>query len=240
MHYWLTSHKDWLVSPSIDLGTSGNFRLEFDIAMTNDNNTTQGTFDADDSLFLFISTDDGQTWNQTDSLMQWYTGKEPSATGDFISIDLSAYSGVVRFGYYAKSSVTGGDVNVYIDNFEIPYCPRPFDVNIDTLIANSALISWNILGAHTFIEYGPPGFTQGTGTTLYSDSSEVLIDGLIPISDYEFYLIDSCGIGELSRWNGPIQFNTLSKLHTNLHRRFYNLSSSMLGKKQRYFVNSKY
>ena len=208
MHYWLTSHKDWLVSPSIDLGTSGNFRLEFDIAMTNDNNTTQGTFDADDSLFLFISTDDGQTWNQTDSLMQWYTGKEPSATGDFISIDLSAYSGVVRFGYYAKSSVTGGDVNVYIDNFEIPYCPRPFDVNIDTLTANSALISWNILGAHTFIEYGPPGFTQGTGTTLYSDSSEVLIDGLIPISDYEFYLIDSCGIGELSRWNGPIQFST--------------------------------
>ncbi|MFD1552032.1 hypothetical protein DNU06_00970 [Putridiphycobacter roseus] len=208
MHYWLTTHNDWLVSPSIDLGTSGNFRLEFDIALTDDNNTNQGSFDVDDSLFLYISTDDGLTWNQTDSLMRWYTGKEPTAAGDFISIDLSAYTGVVRFGYYARSSAPGGDINVYIDNFEIPYCPRPFDVAMETLTANSALISWNTFGTHTFIEYGAPGFTIGTGTTLYSDSSEVLIDGLTPITDYEFYLIDSCGIGTLSRWNGPFEFST--------------------------------
>ena len=208
LEYWLTYHNDWIISPSIDLGTSGNHRLEFDIAMTDDNSTSAANFGSDDTLFLYISTDGGLTWNQNDTLAVWYAGREPSTTGDFISIDLSAYSGEVRFGYYGKSTASGSDFNVYIDNFEIPSCPRPFDVVLDTLTATSTVISWDPMASNTFIEYGLAGFTQGNGTTLYSDSSEILINGLTPIMDYEFYLIDSCGLGDISRWNGPFSFST--------------------------------
>jgi hypothetical protein len=82
-------------------------------------------------------------------------------------------------------------VEVIVD---FPFCHEPDSIMIDAL-CNEAEVSW-VSGADansTSIEYGPAGFTQGTGTLVSGVSSPYLITGLSQATDYDVYIIDSCG-----------------------------------------------
>ena len=53
-----TTRKDWVISPSIDLGAGASqYQLEFDIALTNWNGTNTTTLGSDDTVAIVISTD---------------------------------------------------------------------------------------------------------------------------------------------------------------------------------------
>src|SRR5690606_11966557 len=52
-------------------------------------------------------------------------------------------------------------------------------------------------------EYGPVGFTPGSGTVFYTSSSTDTITGLLTNSSYDFYVEDSCSVGQVSFWSGP-------------------------------------
>ncbi|GAB5416775.1 MAG: hypothetical protein Crog4KO_22640 [Crocinitomicaceae bacterium] len=117
INIWTTNQQEWLVSPSIDL-TGGPFQLEYDVALTTFSGTGATTMDPDDSLAVVISTDNGATWSNTNLLQVYTDGSEPSNVGQREYIDLSAYSGLVRFGFYGKSTQNlAVDNNAYIDNF---------------------------------------------------------------------------------------------------------------------------
>lgn len=128
-----TDQDEWLISPSIDL-TGGPFQLEYDVALTAYASTQATTMDADDSLAVVISTDNGATWSNTNILTVYTAGSEPATTGQHEYIDLSAYSGVVKFGFYAKSSVSGVDNDLFIDNFEVTDLCIPA-TSVDTQVA---------------------------------------------------------------------------------------------------------
>src|SRR5690606_27647675 len=54
-----------------------------------------------------------------------------------------------------------------------------------------------------YVEYGPPGFTPGTGATagggtVVSGASPLLIPGLTPNTEYDFYVRQDCGGGIFS------------------------------------------
>ncbi len=59
------------------------------------------------------------------------------------------------------------------------------------------------------VEYGPQGFTQGTGITLNPTTTQVPMTPLNPGAVYQFYIRTNCGQSGFSNWVGPIAFNSV-------------------------------
>lgn len=115
-----TTRKEWLITPSYDLGTTNDFKLEFDLALTTWNLQTPNMLGSDDKFLVVISTDNGVTWSNANVLRTWDTTTSISSTGEHVIIDLAPYSGIVQFGFYGESTITGnGDNDLFIDNVEI-------------------------------------------------------------------------------------------------------------------------
>jgi hypothetical protein len=81
-------------------------------------------------------------------------------------------------------------VEVIVD---FPFCFDPDSLMVDAA-CEEAEVSW-VSGVWTnssTIEYGPAGFTQGTGTVVTGATSPFMITGLTPLTDYDVYVMDSC------------------------------------------------
>jgi hypothetical protein len=221
MNIYATGRNEWLISPSIDLGTGTTpYQVEFDVAITDYFNSSVpsaagGLMGPDDKLVLVISTDNGVTWSDTNILAQWDTANMPSNTGDYFYYDLTAagYTGKVRFGLYAESSVSNEDNDAFIDNFavvQVPTCPRPLNLTFDSATQTTANISWTNGSADSswIMEYGAPGFTQGSGTIVNSGTNPGVITGLAASTCYDVYLRSICTVGDSSLWIGPRRFCT--------------------------------
>lgn len=116
------NNQRWLVMPIMAI--EDGFIISFDLALTAYSGTlvspqTSGT---DDKFIVLISTDNKAKWT---TLRQWdnadskdvYNNIACSATGEHISIDLSAYSGQNAYiAFYGESTVSNADNNLHIDN----------------------------------------------------------------------------------------------------------------------------
>ncbi len=60
------------------------------------------------------------------------------------------------------------------------------------------------------IEFGPTGFTQGTGTIVNAPSSPFVVTGLLSSTNYDFYVQASCAAdgSDSSDWVGPVNERT--------------------------------
>jgi len=130
-----TTRRDWIITPSIDLGTTPR-QLEFDIAYTVYYGSATATLGVDDTVAVIISIDNGATWSNANILRQWgSTTPISNGAGDHITIDLSAYTGIVKFGFYGSSTVSNVDNDLFIDNVSVVTNPCPVvnlgpDVNL--------------------------------------------------------------------------------------------------------------
>jgi hypothetical protein len=176
VNLYSTTWHEWLVSPIIDLGsTKSGYRLEFDLALTEYADTTTTTLGIDDTLALVISLDGGISWRKSNTLMLWHNGTPISPTGDHISVDLSAYSNAVRLGFYAQSTVSNADNDIFIDNFyvfdptSVPLCTSPVAPVDDATFQEAGLtLSWTPTGNTTgyklyFGTTDPPPFHSNLG-----------------------------------------------------------------------------
>ncbi len=85
----------------------------------------------------------------------------------------------------------------------------PTGLSSANITGTTADISWNTLGGAGYvIEWGPAGFTQGTGATATGVGLTRTITGLTPLTDYDVYLADSCGANDVGVFAGPITFTT--------------------------------
>lgn len=89
-------------------------------------------------------------------------------------------------------------------------CPQPTQLSLVDATQSSATLNWNVVGTETQweIEYGPVGFTPGTGTSVFTTTYPATINGLIQNSFYHAYVRGICSPGDSSLWSGPISFNT--------------------------------
>ncbi len=94
-------------------------------------------------------------------------------------------------------------------------CPRPSGIATSNVQPNSIGFSWSCnCPASTYLEYGPEGFTPGTGSTAGANgtiipnvSSPYNLTGLAANTKYDVYLRSSCG--------GAFSSNTsVLKIHT--------------------------
>lgn len=75
--------------------------------------------------------------------------------------------------------------------------------------ATDAVLNWTTGGSSIWnIEWGPAGFTQGSGTTVTVTSNPYTLTGLMTSTSYEYYVQDSCTNLGTSNWVGPFQFTT--------------------------------
>ena len=93
----------------------------------------------------------------------------------------------------------------------VPTCPAPGQLSVVTTTNTTADLSWNLgcSSASNFdFEYGPVGFTQGTGTLVSNVAATVntgvgtyTLTGLTPNSTYAIYYRANCGNGDVSPWS---------------------------------------
>ncbi len=170
-----------------------------------------------------------QTWlYETSNVIEFHygamlNGTAPSASigltgpvvGDFISVTPAAVP--------TSSIVTGNNtiaVATFLTNGLVyrftpappPLCPAPTLLTATGVTTTSANLGWTCTACSgTFaLEWGPTGFTPGTGTIVNPATSPVPVTGLTPGTTYQFYVIQDCsGAGNgFSLLTGPTSFTT--------------------------------
>jgi len=223
LEIWSTGLYAWMITPPIDLGDgSTDYELRFDLALTFWNSTgPANTTGVDDKFAVVISTDNGQTWSSANTLRLWDNAGSPyvynniSNTGETIILDLSAYSGVIKIGFYGESTISNADNNVYVDNVivqEPPTCEMPLSVNVPTYTLNSATITWTaaipapangyewqVLDASLAVVAS--GATAAGVTTANAT-------GLAANTSYTAVVRSVCAVNDYSAWTSPVPFYT--------------------------------
>lgn len=166
------------------------------------------------TLEVEISTD-GITWNNIFSL----SGNQGTAWTE-VEIPLGNYAGSTNLKIrFVGTRGSGSRGDIAIDDVTIidaPSCLPPSNILTNNITFNSAELSWeeeNTNSNSTIswdIEYGTAGFSQGNGTLLNTIlDNPYVISGLLPNTEYEFYVRTDCGtVNGRSSWAGPFEFTT--------------------------------
>ena len=122
INIYSSNRDEWLISPSFDL-SGVNYYLNVDVAATEylSSFSTADPVDAiwgvDDFVTLMVSEDSGSTWTE---LYRWDANNNPGVAGAAMpEIDLSAYTGLAKFAFYAESTASNEDIDFFVDNFSI-------------------------------------------------------------------------------------------------------------------------
>jgi len=120
INLYTNSREEWLISPSFDL-SGGIYELIYNVALTDYNNSDvpEGAgMGSDDEVQVLITQDNGATW---ENLITYNQASYPSNTGDTEVIDLSAYSGTVKFAFWATDGTVDDseDYDFFIDDFKV-------------------------------------------------------------------------------------------------------------------------
>ena len=193
-----------LVSPAVIGLDSGTKQMDIWLANTGwsvGNDVYVGTVSSPSSLTSLdiidtLSVPNGGTWTK-------FTVYFDSSTGYNMSDDHIAI----------VSSITSTYSAVYIEDILIkdaPPCLPPSAIGVGTVGMDSAQITYSASGIATWLEYGPPGFTQGTGTQVQVTGSPAWLTGLTSNTTYDVYVVQMCSDSTISPGYGPVSFKTLA------------------------------
>ena len=213
----------WTITPSIDLGNVAHTTyFEWDMGAKIANGNTAAVLGNDDSLFVFISTDNGTTWNRNQALVKFHRGSGLSPFGGTYSVNLSSYTGLVKIAFYIESltnsstHIGANDYDLFLDNVALKATPTPCPAASVLVVptTNSATVSWTVGGVATTsatVAWGPLGFAIGSGGSganqVTATVNPFTITGLQPGSAYQVYLQSTCA-ATLGQWVGPMTFVT--------------------------------
>jgi hypothetical protein len=224
---WLTNDVEWLITPGFDL-SAGGYEVNFDVALTPWSGSGPDVIAPDDQVQFLIS-ENGGAWTE---LVLWDENNIPSNTGDVINIPLASTSTNVKFAFLSTEGPTAsGDVNFYVDNFQVRTIPSCFEVsnlavvNATTTTAAITFDSGNAASSGNF-EYAavPAGDPAPTGAGVAISDAAVtngsyaftIGDGtttgpaLLASTAYDLYVREVCGAGDASLYSiTPVSFATL-------------------------------
>jgi len=179
---------------------------------------------ASDSVFIFIDFNQDGDFTDLGELAGWAGGSSSPYVIN-IPIPLTATLGTtgmrVKFGDVAgtialdslpcQAGYTYGETEDYsLLITAVPSCFPSTSIAINNITHISAELSWTTGGATIWnIQYGPAGFTPGTGTIVHNVTiNPYTVSGLNPTTSYDCYIQDSCGVNDNSTWAGPLTFAT--------------------------------
>lgn len=147
INLWLASKRDWMITPSIDLGsaTPANYVVEFNMGVTQYSNTTPDTLGSDDTVAVVVSYDNGVTWNINNALRVW-TIADDTLAGQRFYFPITA-SGQIKIGFYGSEGTVDDapDNMIFFDSVRVSQCTAPTVSlgNDTTLCGSSASITLN-------------------------------------------------------------------------------------------------
>ncbi|MGB1041442.1 MAG: choice-of-anchor J domain-containing protein, partial [Flavobacteriales bacterium] len=115
-----------------------------------------------------------------------------------------SYMSLENTGIFPSVRTTGGEISnlntkpangqVYI--FEPPTCTPPSGLSASGITLTDATISWTAASAGWYysIEYGPAGFTPGTGMTDTTRDTSINLTGLVGSTSYDVYVKSYCNL----------------------------------------------
>ncbi len=177
INLYSNTKRDWLITPSIDLGTTpGNYDLGFKIGVTDYASTTiADSLGSDDSVAVVISYDDGATWSSANILRTW-TAANGAIPGQNVIIPLTNVSGIIKVAFYATEGTINDapDYDVYIDSVTLnvnttPPCTPPV-----VALGNDTAIC---VGSSLTLDAGNAGATYLWSTGATSQSISVTAAG---------------------------------------------------------------
>ena len=131
----------------------------------------------------------------------------------FVTVDCNSTG--LTGGYKGAQSDVAVQTTIAASNFrpvillgKSVSCARPTNLAFNTPTLNSANLTYTVTSGGTVnLEYGPFGFTPGSGTTITGITSPYTLTGLTPSSVYDYYVRKDCG-GSQSALAGPYPFYT--------------------------------
>ena len=163
---------------------------------------------------LNIEAWDGVTWTSVGNI----TGQQQATQAEaweLREITLPGYTGVIKIRFIATSAGTfEGDISLDdISIIEAPTCPAPSSILVTASDLTSATFSWTNGGTETEweLEYGPVGFTPGTGTSVLTSTNPSTISSLTSNLLFQVYVSAVCTPGDSSTQTGPAAFNTFNQ-----------------------------
>jgi len=139
----------------------------------------------------------------------------PIASGTSPVTFTATYDGT----YYSQANLDDGfcstDFACHTATWEYvgpaPSCLDPSALVSANSTTSSVELSWTENGGATswIIEYGAPGFTQGSGTDVLAGTNVSFLLNSLPSDNlFEAYVRSICGVGDTSNYVGPVAFNT--------------------------------
>lgn len=178
------------------------------ITIAGNNNTYFGSFVTGDATTTFDANYDYAIYPlavQSESNLKIFNRMN---NADMMWMDLGATVDTLA-NVIAKNGVTGIANEYMLANFTAYACQDPTALIVTGTTFNSATLAWSGGGSNVWnIEYGPTGFTQGTGTTIQVTANPYVVTGLMDNTAYDFYVQDDCGTQGTSNWFGPVAAST--------------------------------
>ncbi|AEV33891.1 PKD domain protein [Owenweeksia hongkongensis DSM 17368] len=196
-----------LVTPFIDISSLNVPQLYFELFS---NNTTE----PGDNVKFYINLWDGAQWN--DSVFM-YSGD--NATWQDFTMLFNSYNitGPIQLEFVVdKTTAPNSSQNDFLlDSVvvqEAAPCPRPDHFVVTGVTPGSATFDLNAVnGVDYTLEWGPRGFSQGSGTGNLVSGITTLpytLSSLNPNTPYDAYISVNCGPDGSSVWVGPVGFTT--------------------------------
>jgi len=198
-----TSNNDYLITPHLDLGTTGK-RIRFWVRHYSNNEP--------DNLNVKLSTTSADISSFTENLLTLSTTQITTTYTEYV-INLSAYSGLVYIAF-AREDAPADGWYIAIDDVtveDLPSCLEPESLMASAITSSSVQLDWaDSTGVQNDYEYviQAPGTGEPTGSGVAVSGLTVTDSSLSPDTAYEVYLRADCGGGDYSAWIGPINFRT--------------------------------
>jgi hypothetical protein len=185
-----------MISSKIDLSLATNPELTFWYYDGSGSDDVQVLFSIDSSAFTSALT-------TSTTVTPWTK----------ITIDMTLLAGQSSVWIAFRGVSVFGSTNPHIDNIvvaEPPTCPNPLVPATTYVGSDSAELYWANGGAESQwqVQYDTANFTLGTGSLVIANTKPFGINGLTPITNYEYYVRAVCGPGDSSIWIGPLAFTT--------------------------------
>ena len=150
-------------------------------------------YQSSDVYNLVVGVIEGNTFVPIDTIHNPQTGVSLPQTLYFAD-----YTGNSRTIAFYNYNTNGSSYSYnYLDDIAVtfaPSCIPPTRVRTDSLAYDAARISWRANGSTAWtVEYGPTGFTPGSGTSVAVTTPSVTITGLTEQTVYDVIITANCG-----------------------------------------------
>lgn len=196
----------WFLSPIFDLGNEqANSMLAFDFSLNPPYKTQSvDSINSQARFLVAISTDGGKTFKNENIVASWGKGSSKAlANLDSVNvnIDLGAYRGEIRIGFYVENPLAANQNKIFVDNLAVTYsCGRPENLGVSDIGEDSVKLNWLSpnKGNAWIVRYRKDNETnyQYFGT----QNTNAILHGLTPETDYMWSVAEICKIGDTSIW----------------------------------------